>query len=440
MPRNKMSFNKVGRVVRRAGQVGAMAVLAITLTLQPIGGAVANAVDYNAEISQHDAEIQRLQQDIDNYNAKATEKGQQADTLENRISDLKGQQANIQNQISLSDVKREKLEAEIAHNEDDIKAQIKALSDNLTEQYYSGQTTTLDILLNSNSVSDYVDRQTRQSTITDSIKKTVAKVKQTKAQLESDKKEVEQVIKEHQSQKDQLAANQAEQQTLLNQTRGDEAKYQQLQQSTQAEMAQVQTRRQNAIAALKRQQEEMRRQREAASAQQNSGSNNSGSSSGNSSNSGSTVNYGQSGTKRGNFEFSSEFSIGGCGTGGYPYCGRQGSYTDPWNMYNRECVSWAAWRVTHGYGKVIPGYPRNSGKGHGNAVNWPIYSGGRVVNNPQPGDVAIIGTNIIPVTGHAMVVESVGSDGWVTVSQYNWTPGIYSKMKIRGTAITYLRF
>lgn len=401
----------------RIGMLGAVAVFATATVAQMFQPAIVEARDF-------DAEIKNLQKQVDSYNAQASEKNAQANTLQGKIDELKAQQRALQAQINLSSAKRESLEQQIADSATKLKDQAQALRQNLQDQYYSGNTTSLDILLNSDSVSDYVDRQTRQSAITDGIKKTVSQVRELKTQQENNKKEVERVIAQQNNQKDQLSYNQSEQQKLLEQTKGDEAKFREMQKSKQAEMAKVQKQREDAIAALKRQQEQS--QQSQSGSKGNSNGSNSGS-------------YNQP-TKVGSFEFTKEFNVQRCGGGGYPYCGAQDTYPDKWGMLNRECVSWAAWRISTGYGKVIPGYPKNAGNGRGNAANWPRYSGGRAVNNPRPGDAAIIGTSIIPVTGHAMVVESVGSDGWVTVSQYNWTRGSYSQMKIRGSGITYLRF
>ncbi|MFZ2560368.1 MAG: CHAP domain-containing protein, partial [Candidatus Nanoperiomorbaceae bacterium] len=112
-----------------------------------------------------------------------------------------------------------------------------------------------------------------------------------------------------------------------------------------------------------------------------------------------------------------------CG-GGYPYCGSaQDSMVDPWGLYNRECVSYAAYKVNSTYGNM----PYMGG--HGNASQWPGYLAGRVPEGPTPkvGSVAIMN---IGYYGHAAWVEAVNG-GWVTVSQYNWDEaGHYSTMTV----------
>lgn len=382
----------------RLTMLGAAVIVAVAGIVPLSGGAdVAYARDY-------DAEIKALQNQIDDYNKRASELAAQSNTLQGRISQLQNQQAELQAQINLSSAEQARLEQQIADAEAKIKAQATALSQNLENQYYSSQTSALDVLMNSNSVSDYVDRQTRQQAMSDQITDAVSEIKQAKKELEAKKAEVDELIKKQNLQKNNLAASQQEQQELLAQTQGQEAKFQELTEKAKAEMASIRAQQQAALAAL----------------------------GGASSTSG--------GNKSGTFHYRNKTAPQPCGADGYPYCGAQDSYADPYALYNRECVSYAAWRVNVGYGKYVAPF-----RGQGNAYMWPSsavkFSGATIVNNPQPGDAAIVGKNVIGGVGHAMVVEKVLDDGWVLVSQYNWeVDGRYSTMEISGTGITYLRF
>jgi surface antigen len=104
-----------------------------------------------------------------------------------------------------------------------------------------------------------------------------------------------------------------------------------------------------------------------------------------------------------------------CG-GGYPakWCEiAQDSVIDNWGMYNRECVSYTAFRVAAS-GRFMPYWG-----GVGNANQWPgdaRAAGIPVDSNPRVGDVAI---SMRGAFGHAMYVESVNGDGTISVSQYN---------------------
>jgi surface antigen len=143
-------------------------------------------------------------------------------------------------------------------------------------------------------------------------------------------------------------------------------------------------------------------------------------------------------------------SGGSCG-GGYPgsAAGPWGNWgcnygldasVDNWGMYNRECVSYTAWKVYQAYG-----YMPNWG-GVGNANQWPGDADRYNIprgSTPKVGSVAI-GTNsyYFGSVGHAMWVEAVYGDGTILVSQYNFAgPGQYSTMRISASLMsTFIYF
>ena len=219
---------------RRVMILGAVVVFTIAscLSMFNVQAPTAYARDY-------DAEIKALQNQIDDYNKRASELSAQADTLQGKINELQNQQASIQAQIDLSEAEKAQLEQQIADAEAKIKAQAATLGETLKTQYYSNQTSALDILMNSDSVSDYVDRQTRQQSMSDQITETVNEIKQAKADLESKKAEVEELISRQNAQKQDLADSQAEQQALLNQTQGQEDKYRELTDANNAKIEQL---------------------------------------------------------------------------------------------------------------------------------------------------------------------------------------------------------
>ena len=343
----------------------------------------------------YDAEIQALQNQIDDYNKRSSELAAQADTLQGKISQLQNQQAEIQAQIDLSSAEKAQLEAQIAEAEAKIKSQAEVLSKNLQDQYYSSQTSALDVLMNSDSVSDYVDRQTRQQAMSDQITSAVNDIKQAKKDLESKKSEVEKVIDRQNAQKADLADTQAEQQDLLEQTQGQESKYQELIGQNNEKIKQLR----------KEQAEEIARRLQAAG-------------------SGSTIYYNNGAT---------------CG-GGYPayLCNAaQDSLVDPWGMYNRECVSYAAFKVASTYG-----WPNYWTRGGNNANQWPGKADRYGIPRgatPKVGSVAVMMSGYY---GHVAWVEEVNGDGTIVVSDYNSDyNGRYARYKTRASAFdTYIYF
>jgi len=123
--------------------------------------------------------------------------------------------------------------------------------------------------------------------------------------------------------------------------------------------------------------------------------------------------------------------------GGYPAAwdnARQDSRLDHWGMYNRECVSYTAWKVYQTYG-TMPYWG-----GEGNANEWPgdaRRAGIPTGSVPKVGSVAIWNVGYY---GHAMWVQKVQGD-MVYVSQYNYDlNGKYSEMWVNGSHFTYIYF
>ena len=227
-------------------------------------------------------------------------------------------------------------------------------------------------------------------------------IKKLKADLENKKIAQQEVLDKQNAQKASLQAAQAEQQNLYNQTKGEEAAYQQLIASSRQAMADAAAAQQAYLASL-----------------------------GGSAGSGVV----------GDFIWQNLYpsdGAGGC-SGGYPYCQEQDTVVDQWQLYNRECVSYAAWAIYYRFGKYVsPFY----GNGHAYQWEWsaPAYSGAWRVYDPQPGDAIVIPQSAFAPLGHLMVVESY-SDGWIHLSQYNmFGTGQYSTMDIRNSGIILLRF
>ncbi len=108
---------------------------------------------------------------------------------------------------------------------------------------------------------------------------------------------------------------------------------------------------------------------------------------------------------------------------------------DPWGMYNRESVSYAAWKV---YQKCqhMPYWG-----GRGNANQWPANAQAAGIptgSAPKAQSVAIIMEGHY---GHAMWVEEVLPNDKIRVSQYNANlSGTYSEMTIPSDRLIYLYF
>ncbi|WP_410593700.1 CHAP domain-containing protein [Amycolatopsis sp. lyj-23] len=109
----------------------------------------------------------------------------------------------------------------------------------------------------------------------------------------------------------------------------------------------------------------------------------------------------------------------------------QDSVVDDWNMYNRECVSWAAFNIArHG----------ESANNYGDAKYWDDnarYDGYRVDNTPTVGAIAQTDNGTY---GHVAIVDSVHS-GTITVEDYNWNgDGHYLVHDVSTSSFRYIHF
>lgn len=367
-----------------------------------VGIATPVALMNRAFADQFDDQIQALQQQKAAYDAQAGALNARAATLQEALNQITAQKNAIIAQINLSQQQYDQLQAQIDKTKKDIADSKDALGQIIADMYVDDTISPLEMLASSSNIGDYVDKQTYRESMQSSLTATIKDIKDLQTKLQKSQDEVAKVLEEQNGQKAQLAAKEAEQASLVEQTKGEEAAYQQLANNAATQMASAAAQQRAYYAAL---------------AAQNGGV--------------------SSGTV-GSFIYSSWSGNQGCGGDGYPYCGYQDSYADPWGLYNRECVSYAAWKISEVYGRRVQHF-----NGAGNAYQWPNSAAGAWrVYDPQPGDAVVLPIvyGLAPV-GHLMVVEGPVSNGWVPVSQYNfYGTGEYSTMNIRTSGVIFLRF
>ena len=129
----------------------------------------------------------------------------------------------------------------------------------------------------------------------------------------------------------------------------------------------------------------------------------------------------------------------------YPYPNSDMRYPDPWNFYNRQCTSFAAWRVRE---KGINFHNWMGGIRWGHANNWDNTARalGKTVNRtPKAGAIAVWEAGVSgahSLYGHVAYVAQVHSNGTVTIEDYNWSVvGGYGKRTVPANSISwYIHF
>lgn len=322
-----------------------------------IGGAMTVHAD------QFDTQINNLQQQNSQTQGIVSDLQSKAGSYQGALSQLGAQIYAVQAAIAANQAQQVSLQQQIIDAQNKINQERAYLSEDIKTMYVDGQLSTIEELATSKNLSEYVDKEEYRTTVQNKIDASIKQIAAEQTALQKKKSELDQLVASERQESNQLAGASAEQQRLLSLNQGEQAAYN----------AQISTNS-GKIA-------DLRRQQIAANAR----------------------------------------FIGGAGSGpacggGYP--GRwceipQDSTTDSWGMFNRECVSYTAFRVAAS-GRNMPYWG-----GQGNANQWPDDARAAnipVDSTPHAGDVAI---SMRGAYGHAMYVEGVNGDGTINISQYN---------------------
>lgn len=340
-----------------------------------------------AKADQFDDQINALQSQNDQARGTVNNLAAEAKSYEDAINQLQAQINALQAALNANMARQADLQQQITDAQNKIDQQKKYLAENIRTMYVEGQLSTIEELATSRNLSDYVDKQEYRTRVQNKINQSIKEIALLQAQLKKQKSELDVLVASQQEQNNQLASAQSQQQQMLAYNEGQRAAYNAQISANSSKIA------------------DLRRQQIAANAR---------------------------------------FSVGAPGSGptcggGYPakWCNiPMDSVIDSWGMYNRECVSYTAFKVWES-GRYMPYWG-----GVGNANQWDDNArraGIPVDNNPQPGDVAISNSGYY---GHSMYVESVNENGTINISQYNanWD-GRYSERYNMSTAgLVFIHF
>jgi surface antigen len=324
---------------------------------------------------QFDDQINAVKQQQASNQATLNSLTAQASSYQDAIGALQSQINGVQAAISANQAKQADLDTQIAANEQVIATKKDQLGASIKAMYIDGQISPIEQFASSNNISEYVDKEEYRSAVQGQLNATIKQIGDLQLQLAAQKQQVAQLIASQKAQNDQLAAAQYQQSQLLAYTEAQQNDYSSKIKSQNSEIT------------------SLRQQQAAENAKHFRGY---------------TVVAGNNGNDT------------------YPNVWRnnsQDTIVDSWGMYNRECVSYTAWKVASS-GRNMPYWG-----GVGNANQWPgnaRRAGIPVDGTPRAGDIAIAYWGSY---GHSMYVESVNDDGTINVSQYNWDyNGHYSEI------------
>lgn len=322
-------------------------------------------------VSELRAQVAALEQQIRENSSKAAQLASEANSLQQKIAEFDNQIAGVEAQIQLTGLKIKQLEEELIAAQKELDRQKELLKTTLVALYKKGDISDFELLVGSQSFSQFVNEQEYLERLKEGIQKSTEKVIELKQQIQINKTEQEKLLKEQEDQKKALDSARAERQRVLDYTRGQESGYRQM------------------VNDLKSQQIELNRKIFAQSSTQN--------------------------------------FAGDPNKGGYPAIwanAPMNSYVDTWGMFSRQCVSYAAFKVSQS-GRNMPrnwpSYYYRYGPGHGgNARDWlgnAAIDGIPFDKNPRAGDVGVLP---VGTYGHVVYVERVLDDGRIYISHYNY--------------------
>jgi len=333
-----------------------------------------------------DVQIDVLQNETQSYADSAQRLGAYADSLELTVQSLNEQVATVQTQLQDNQAKLDEITTQVDENQEQITMRRAALTVSLRTMYIDNQVTPLEIIASKGSLGAYLDKQAYQDIIRDRIATTMSALKKLQKKLQTQQKEQKRIVQENTAIAENLKQRQAEQQELLADTRSQQKEYAALVESKNADVANLRARQ---LAA-----------------------------------NGSAFGGGK-------------VIPGDPSKGDYPSDwdrAAQDSLVDKWGMYNRECVSYVAYKISTSHYMPYWG-------GRGNANEWPANAKSDGIPTGITPKVGAAAVSMNGPYGHVMYVEKVNDDGTIHVSQYNWAlQGEYSEMTIRPNGLTYIYF
>lgn len=300
------------------------------------------------------------------------------------IEKLGSQINNLQGSIEANISEQNRLQSEIEKAQAEIVRQRSILAEGVRIMYVDGAPTTLEMLVASNGLSDYVDKQEYRNAVQRKLQDTLQKIAELQKQLSEQRVQVTELIGSQKSQQADLESTKVEQSSMLSYNKAQQDKY-------NAQTAANKAKLEELIAA----------QRRANSASYAPGSiyfirvpgevkSH-------------DIDVDDYPYKDAGFNMSTS---PGCGHIGPPFGQRDA--TDRWGYCTRQCVSYAAWAVERS-GRTAP-------TNWHNAKDWIRWAKPNwIYRTPKVGDIAI---STGGTWGHAMYVEAV-KDGKILVSQYN---------------------
>lgn len=180
-----------------------------------------------------------LQRQIEEGNQQAKNFADQAATIQERVAQLQFEINQANKQIELTTLKIQELDLRLQQAQKDLDHQKSLLKASLQALYKKGGASTVELLVGSDSFSQFINDQTYLERLKASIQTSTEKVIELKQQIQAQQDEQKKLLSQQESQKISLEDTKAQQANLLATTMGEQAKYEQIVAELQAKQQAV---------------------------------------------------------------------------------------------------------------------------------------------------------------------------------------------------------
>lgn len=144
--------------------------------------------DEREQISNQIEEAEEKKKEVEN---KKTEAQKQVDSLNSQIDGYESQIEDLNSQIENANTKIKESEEKLVKNEEEYKKKQETFKQRLVVIYESGETSYLDVLLNSSSLTDFISNYYLVSELTEMDTQLIEELEKQKQEIESSKQEIE---------------------------------------------------------------------------------------------------------------------------------------------------------------------------------------------------------------------------------------------------------
>ena len=296
------------------------------LAMMPSGALADSVTEAETEKQQLEEEHQQLENELDALQQQEADKQAEQQDLETQITDLQGQIDSAREEINQLNESINELTLKLEKSEEEMSGTIEEFRQRVVALYRAGSVSTLEILLDSDSLSEFSLRAELLNTMSKRDQELVDKLQQymddtsaERTQVEEEKARVAELQKGLESDQEELDQLYQENAAAIVEIQGAQGATENALAANEEELAAAEQRVQEAIAAQKAYEEELLRQQQ--QQQQQSGAASDGSSSGGTVTDSGSVSYPTTGGGVAGFDSGSvSYPTTGGGVAGFDPC------------------------------------------------------------------------------------------------------------------------